>query len=142
LSQADETTSFLLRSLSMGLRRRLGLGVQLGVCLVLVVLAAAPALSATAVQKKPTGKNRDLAVLDHERWIDTLKGTVKNFSKASARDVTLVVKFLDKKKKVLGTQQVNVGDLRSGDQSSWSLAIQERNRQATNYQFEVHAIWQ
>jgi hypothetical protein len=108
---------------------------------VLVVLAAAPALSATAVQKKPTGKNRDLAVLDHERWIDTLKGTVKNFSKASARDVTVVVRFLDKKKKVLGTQRVNVGDLQSGDQSSWSLAIQERNRQATNYQFEVHAIW-
>jgi len=116
--------------------------VGLGMCLALVILAAAPALSATAAQKKPAGKNRDLMVLDHERWIDTLKGTVKNFSKASARDVTVVVKFLDKKKKVLGTQQVTVGDLRSGDQSSWSLAIQERNRLATNYQFEVRAIWQ
>ena len=73
------------------------------------------------------------------RW---LKGIVKNYSKASARDVTIVVKFLDKKKKVLGTQRVSVGDLASGGQSSWSLAVQERNRPATSYQFEVHAIWQ
>jgi len=126
--------------MTIGTRTRVSL--WLGMCLVLVVLAATPALSASSTQKKPTGKNRDLTVLEHERWLDTLKGTVKNFSKASARDVTVVVKFLDKKKKLLGTQRVNVGDLQSGDQSSWSLAIQERNRQATTYQFEVHAIWQ
>jgi hypothetical protein len=52
-----------------------------------------------------------------------------------------VVKFLDKKKKALGTQRVNVGDLRSGDQSSWSLAIAEKNRAAAHYQFETHALW-
>ena len=126
--------------MTIGTRTRVSL--WLGMCLVLVVLAATPALSASSTQKKPAGKNRDLTVLEHERWLDTLKGTVKNFSKASARDVTVVVKFLDKKKKLLGTQRVNVGDLQSGDQSSWSLAIQERNRQATTYQFEVHAIWQ
>ncbi len=107
-----------------------------------MVLASLPAHGAKAVQKKPSGKNRDLVILDHERWLDTLKGTVKNFSKASARDVTVVVKFLDRKKKALGTLRVSVGDLRSGEQSSWSLAIQERNRSATSYQFEVHAIWQ
>ena len=116
--------------------------VWLWVLLALVVLAAAPAHAAKAVNKVPTGRNRDLAVIDYERWIDTLKGTVKNFSKGSARDVTVVVRFLDKRKKVLGVQRVSVGDLRSGDQSSWSLAIQERNRPATNYVFEVHAIWQ
>ncbi|OGB99189.1 MAG: hypothetical protein A3G35_12315 [candidate division NC10 bacterium RIFCSPLOWO2_12_FULL_66_18] len=113
-----------------------------GVCLILAVLVADPAQAAKAVTKAPTGKKRDLVVLDYERWLDTLKGTVKNFGKASARDITVVVKFLDKKKKVLGTQRVSAGDLRSGDQSSWSLAIQERNRPATSYQFEVHAIWQ
>jgi hypothetical protein len=80
-------------------------------------------------------------VLDHERWLDTLKGTVKNFSKRPARDVTVIVKFLDKKKKALGTQRVNVGDLRSGDQSSWSVAISEKHRAATHYAFETHAIW-
>lgn len=122
----------------MGFRKRSAVSVWLGVCLVVALLGA----TAPEAAKKPAGKGRDLVVLDHERWLDTLKGIVKNYSKTSARDVTVVVKFLDRKKKVLGTQRVNVGNLQSGDQSSWSLAIQERNRPATSYQFEVHAIWQ
>lgn len=126
----------------MEVRRGTLASFSLGICLAFAVLTAAPAHAAKAVNKVPTGRNRDLAVMDYERWIDTLKGTVKNFSKGSARDVTVVVRFLDKRKKVLGVQRVSVGDLRSGDQSSWSLAIQERNRPATNYVFEVHAIWQ
>ena len=126
----------------MVIRQWIRASLWLGITLAFVILAAAPAQAAKAVTKAPTGKKRDLVVLDYERWLDTLKGTVKNFSKAPARDITVVVKFLDKKKKVLGTQRVSAGDLRSGDQSSWSLAIQERNRPATSYQFEVHAIWQ
>jgi hypothetical protein len=104
-------------------------------------MGAGSADAAKAVQRRPVGKNRDLVVLDYERWLDTLKGTVKNFSKAPARDVTIVVKFLNRRKTVLGTQRVIVGDLPSGDQTPWSLAIQERNRPATQYQFTVHAIW-
>ena len=126
----------------MGFRRRIELGVCLGMFLVLAIMGVAPVHGAKPVQKAPSGKNKDLVVLDYERWLDTLKGTVKNFSKGSARDVTVVVRFLDRKKKMLGTQRVSVGDLRSGEQSSWSLAIQERNRSATSYQFAVHAIWQ
>jgi len=123
-------------------RRRALASLSFGICLAFVFLATAPAYAAKAVMKAPTGRNRDLVVVDYERWIDTLKGTVKNFSKGPARDVTVVVKFLDKRKKALGTQRVSVGDLRSGDQGSWSLAIEERNRPAKNYVFEVHAIWQ
>ena len=126
----------------MVFQRRLAVCAWITVGLLVVILAAAAVHGAKAVQKKPSGKNRDLVVLDYERWLDTLKGTVKNFSKASARDVTVVVRFLDQKKKVLGTQRVSVGDLRSGDQNSFSLPIQERNRPAKSYQFEVHAIWQ
>ncbi len=121
----------------MGVMRRSGWGA--GIWLVLgmlfVVAAAGPALAAKA-------KTRDLVVLDTERWLDTLKGTVKNFSKASARDVTVVVKFLDKRKKPLGTQRVSVGDLRSGEQSSFSLAIEERNRPAKTSEYTIYAIWQ
>ena len=106
--------------------------------IVLIFLAAAVAQPTGAA----TSKSRDLVVLDHERWLDTLKGTVKNFSARPARDVTIVVKFFDKKKSRLGTQRVSVGDLRSGDQSSWSLAIIEKHRSATRYEFELHAIWQ
>jgi hypothetical protein len=101
----------------------------------MLVAAAAPALAAKS-------RSREIAVLDTERWLDTLKGTVKNFSKASAREVTVVVRFLDKKKKPLGTQRVSVGDLRSGEQSAWSLAIEERNRPAKHYEYTVLAIWQ
>ena len=126
----------------MEIRRRFRMGLWLAVSLVLAILSAAPAHAAKAVMKSSPGKNRDLVVLEYERWIDTLKGTVKNFSKASARDVTVVVRFLDGKKKMLGVQRVNVGDLQSGDQNSWSLAIQEKHRPAKSYQFEVHAVWQ
>ena len=122
-------------------RRRSGLRAWVGACLLLAIMGVAPVHGAKPVQKAPSGKNKDLVVLDYERWLDTLKGTVKNFSKASARDVTVVVKFLDRKKKALGTQRVSVGDLRSGDQGSFSLAIQEKHRSATSYQFAVHAIW-
>jgi hypothetical protein len=114
-----------------GLGRRAAIGVLVALCTEALAQVAWAGSS----------KGRDLVVLDHERWLDTLKGTVKNFSKRSARDVTVIVKFLDKKKKALGTQRVNVGDLRSGDQSSWSLAISEKHRAATHYAFETHAIW-
>ena len=126
----------------MAIKRLIRTSVWLGVFLVFLVVAVAPAHAAKAVTKAPGGKNKDLVVVDYERWLDTLKGTVKNFSKGSARDVTVMVRFLDKRRKVLGTQRVSVGDLRSGDQSSWSLAIEERNRPGTQYVFEVHAIWQ
>ncbi len=109
--------------------------IWLAVGLAILVAAAGPALAAKA-------KSRDLVVLDTERWLDTLKGVVKNFSKASARDVTVVVKFFDQKKKPLGTQRVGVGDLQSGEQYSWSLAIEERNRPAKHYEYTVLAIWQ
>jgi hypothetical protein len=111
-------------------------GVGLAVGLLLIGLLAGT--SATAGTKSKKG---DLVVLEHDRWLDTLKGTVKNFSKAPARDVTVVVKFLDQRKRPLGTQRVSVGDLRSGDQSAFSLSIAEKNRPAKSYQFEVHAIW-
>jgi len=119
----------------MRLHSRIGRCVGIGVVIAILAVAAAQPVRAAA------RKNRDLVVLDHERWLDTLKGTVKNYSKRPAREVTVIVKFLDKKKKTLGTQRVNVGDLRSGDQSSWSLAISEKHRAATHYVFETHALW-
>jgi hypothetical protein len=119
----------------MRLHSRTGNGVLIGFLVAVVVaVALSPGWAAT-------GKSRDLVVLDHERWLDTLKGTVKNFSKRPARDVTVIVKFIDKRKKSLGTQRVSVGDLRSGDQSCWSLAIGEKHRAAAHYQFETHALW-
>lgn len=119
----------------MRLHSRLAGILGIGIAIAMFAVAIAQPLWAA------TAKNRDLVVLEHERWLDTLKGTVKNFSKRPARDVTVIVKFLDKKKKSLGTQRISVGDLRSGDQSSWSVAISEKHRAAAHYQFETHAVW-
>jgi hypothetical protein len=104
-----------------------------------VLLALAGML---AVQPAAGAQKRgDLVVLGHDRWLDTLRGTVKNFSRQLARDVTVVVRFLDKKRKPLGTQQVALGALGSGEQAAFDLAIEERHRAAASYQFAVHAIW-
>ncbi len=119
------------------MRRHSQLVTLSGIGLVVAIVAGALAQPLWAA----TPKHRDLVVLEHERWLDTLKGTVKNFSKRPARDVTVIVKFFDKRKKSLGMQRISVGDLRSGDQSSWSLAISEKHRAAAHYQFETHALW-
>ncbi len=119
------------------------------ICLwVMLALAGAflvepSALAAKAASKpatKSSKKGSDLTVVDYERWLDTLKGTVKNFGPGPARDVTVMVRFLDKKNKVLGMQNVSVGDLGPGHQSDWSIAIVEKNRPAVRYDFEVHGI--
>lgn len=114
-------------------------------CLAAACLTGLPALAAKSSSTQPQKSSRkgmDLTVIEHERWLDTLKGTVKNYGPGSARDVTVIVKFLDKKNKPLGTQNVSVGDLGPGHQSSWSLAIKEKHRPAVRYEFEVHAIRQ
>ena len=111
-------------------------------CVVMGLVVATCAGAVAQISWAGAAKSRDLVVLDHERWLDTLKGTIKNYSKQSARDVTVIVKFFDKKKKALGTQRVSVGDLHSGDQTSWSVPIAEKNRSATQYAFETHAMWQ
>jgi hypothetical protein len=106
-----------------------------------VGLALGLLLAGSAAEAGTKAKKGKLVVLEHERWLDTLKGTVKNFGTVAARDVTVVVRFADKRKKPLGTQRVSVGDLRGGEQAAFSLAVEERNRPATHYQFEAHAIW-
>jgi hypothetical protein len=112
-------------------------------CLAAVSLAGVLALAAkssTTQPQKTSRKGMDLTVIEHERWLDTLKGTVKNYGPGSARDVTIIVRFVDKKNKTLGTQTVSVGDLGTGHQGSWSIAIKEKHRPAVRYEFEVHAI--
>jgi hypothetical protein len=114
---------------------RFWLAPVLGACVALAVLVGSADRGVAA-----TKAGGELVVLDHERWLDTLKGTVKNFGQTPVRDVTIVVKFFDQKRKALGTQRVTVGDLGSGEQSSWSLAVLEPNRPATRYEFTVYAI--
>ena len=113
------------------------------VCLAGAALTEPSAMAAKAPSKpssKSSKKGNDLTVIEYERWLDTLKGTVKNFGPDPTRDVTVMVRFVDKKNKVLGLQRVSVGDLGPGHQSAWSIAILEKNRPAVRYDFEVHAM--
>jgi hypothetical protein len=112
--------------------RWLAIGCAVGVLCVGLALAA----SAEAGTKSKKG---DLVVVEQERWLDTLKLTVKNFGKSPARDVTLFVKFLDKRKKPLGSQHVSLGDFQPGGQNTFSLPINEKNRPAKQYEFEFRA---
>jgi len=86
-------------------------------------------------------KKGEIVVLGHERWIDTLRGTVKNFSPGPAKDVTILVQFVDGKRKALGTQRVSVGELGAGEQASFEVAIEQQHRAATSYAFKIHALW-
>ncbi len=104
--------------------RRLGL-------ILTILLAAAVAGAASA----------DLLVTESERWIDTVKGKVKNFAGKPARDVTLVVKFYDRWKKGMGKQTVKVGTIPSGEEKAFSFEIREKYRKAESYDFTPRAVW-
>lgn len=110
-----------------------------GLGMLLLALGLGSAAEPAKAPAKARQKGHELTVTGFERWLDTIKGTVKNEGKNPARDVTVEVKFLDRKRKHLGTQRVSVGDLRPGDQSSFSLAIAEGNRPAKFYQFAPQA---
>jgi len=99
--------------------------------------------------------NKDLVILHWERWIDTLKGTVKNVSADRANDIVIVVRFYGDpgtsgparhprkaaRRQELGQQTVKVMALDSGQEARFELDIAEKHRKTTFYKFEPHAIW-
>ena len=99
--------------------------------------------------------NKDLVIVHSERWIDTLKGTVKNVSADRANDIVIVVRFYGDpgtstvarrpqpapRRQELGQQTVKVMALDSGQEARFELDIAENHRKATSYKFDPHAIW-
>jgi hypothetical protein len=99
--------------------------------------------------------NNDLVILHWERWIDTLKGTVKNVSADRADDIVIVVRFYGDpgtsgparrpvkaaRRQELGQQTVKVMALDSGQEARFELDIAENHRKATSYKFDTRAIW-
>jgi hypothetical protein len=99
--------------------------------------------------------NKDLVIIHSERWIDTLKGTVKNVSPNRAEEIVIVVRFYGDpgtsgparrppkaaRRKELGQQTVKVMALDSGQEARFELDIAENHRKATSYKFDTHAIW-
>jgi len=99
--------------------------------------------------------NKDLVILHSERWIDTLKGTVKNVSPDRAEEIVIVVRFYGEpeaaararrahrpaRRQELGQQTVKVTALDSGQEAPFEVEIAEKHRRATAYKFDPHAIW-
>lgn len=98
--------------------------------------------------------NKDLVILNSERWIDTVKGTVKNVSADRAEEVVLVVRFFGEARshagprrrkpaprQGLGQQTVKLPSLDPGQEVAFEVEIAETHRGATSFTFEPHAIW-
>lgn len=97
---------------------------------------------------------KELVILHSERWIDTLKGTVKNMSADRADEVVIVVRFFGEtvtpvrpyRRKAatrweLGRQTVKLPPLDAGQEVPFEVEIAEQHRAATSFKFEPHAIW-
>ena len=99
--------------------------------------------------------NKDLVIIHTERWIDTLKGTVKNVSADHAEDLVIIVRFYAESgtlgptrrprrrasRQELGRQTARVPALGPGQEVPFEVEIAEKYRKATFYKFEPHAIW-
>lgn len=117
-------------------------------------LALALTLAVSLLPGLASAANKDLVILNSERWIDTLKGTVKNVSADRAEDVVIVVRFVGETRshvgpqrskraprQELGQQAAKVVALDPGQEAPFEVEIAEKHRMATSFKFEPHAIW-
>ena len=102
-----------------------------------------------------SGANKDLVIIHSERWIDTLKGTVKNVSADRADDIVIIIQFFGDPgasaptrrprksagRQELGQQTARVAALDPGQEAPFEVAIAEKHRKASFYKFKPHAIW-
>ncbi|MBZ0170429.1 hypothetical protein MELA_01541 [Candidatus Methylomirabilis lanthanidiphila] len=111
-------------------------------------------LAASVLPRQALAGNNELVILNSERWIDTLKGTVKNMSSDRAEEVVIVVQFfgeavnqaVPRKRKAaprqeLGQQTVKLPPLDAGQEAPFEVDIAEQHRTAPSFKFEPHAIW-
>lgn len=112
-------------------------------------------LALSLLSCEASAANKDLVIIHSERWIDTLKGTVKNVSADRAVDVVIIVRFYGDpgtstparrphrtaRRQELGQQTARVAALDPGQEAFFELEIAEKHRKTTFYKFEPHAIW-
>jgi hypothetical protein len=117
-------------------------------------LGLALALAISLLPCPASAANKDLVILHSERWIDTIKGTLKNVSSDRAEEVVVVVRFFGDavspakpyrsrpgRAHDVGQQTVRVMALDPGQETPFELEIAEKYRKATSFKFEPHAIW-
>ena len=117
-------------------------------------LGFALALAISLLPCPASAANKDLVIVHSERWIDTIKGRLKNVSSDRAEEVVIVVRFYGdavsatrphRRKPArahdVGQQTVRVMALDPGQETPFELEIAEKYRKATSFKFEPHAIW-
>jgi hypothetical protein len=104
-------------------------------------LAAGVSLPSTPEAASPRPKAKDLVVLRSERWVDTIRGTLKSLAAAPAEEVVVVVKFRDRKKTLLGTETVKVGPLQPGEERDFQVPMPDKVRKATTWEITPMARW-
>lgn len=115
-------------------------------------MALVPAVS--LLLHAASSEAKELVILNSERWIDTLKGTVKNMSTDRAEEVVIVVRFFGEAvnqaaprkrksaaRRELGQQTVKLSPIDAGQEAPFEVEIAEQHRTATSFKFEPHAIW-
>lgn len=86
-------------------------------------------------------KNEDLVIIEYDRRVNTINGEVKNFHPTPARDLTVVVTFRDSSGFVLGHQTARLGDLLSGESTSFKIRIEDKFTEAARFNLRPIAIW-
>ncbi len=99
--------------------------------------SAGPPPEAAAAQSRTA----DLVVLRSERWVDTVRGTLKSLAAVPAEEVVVVVKFRDRRKAVLGTETVTLGPLAPGEEREFQVPMPEKVRKATSWEITPRARW-
>ena len=97
--------------------------------------AASDAAGAAQPRKDP-----GIQVVRSERWIDTIRGTIKNMRPTATDGVTVHVQFRNERGKVLGTQSVSLGLLRPNEERDFDLSIPEKLRKATSWEIIPQSI--
>ncbi len=117
-------------------------------------LGSAVALALSLLSGPASAANKDLVIANSERWIDTIKGTVKNVSADRAEEVVIVVRFYGEpgtstpvrrrgstRHQEVGQQTIRLATIEPGQEAPFEVEIAEKHRKATSFKFEPHAIW-
>ncbi len=102
----------------------------------LALAAAGPGWAAA-----PQGRRSPIVVLRAERWIDTVRGAVKNTAPVPAYDVVLHVRLRNSRHTVLGTETVELGTLQPGEEREFQVSLAEPERTAAIWEIMPRATW-
>ncbi len=108
--------------------------------LFLAILALGWGLNAGSARAAQPRKDPGVQVVRSERWIDTIRGTVKNMRTTPTDGVTVQVRFRNQRGRVLGSQSVRLGLLQPNQERDFEVSIPEKLRAATSWEIIPQSV--